>query len=194
MVEMLVIISLLAIIITFVIGDANKQRIRARDNIRVADIDMIRLAIEEYRLACGEYPKSIILTTNNGCDTKGNGKKLSDFLPRIPAGVARAKPSLIDPALSGNKKIAGTLNYYYTGLSNTSGASSRCYDYRIAAELELASSNGENRSPFLDRDHDELKNTAPYTSPCRGTTNDFGSTNAAQDDDKGLYDFRSTNF
>lgn len=181
-IEVMVVVTIITILLSIVIVSVKEQKIRARDRVRVADINTIRLAVEEYKLYCGEYPNKIELDTKNGhCPS---GVDLSYFLPNIPVAPIHSDPILTG---SGGKyhdsEIEGS-GYLYAGLSTPDTISSlrKCYDYHIAAELEKSPS-------FLSKDQDNRKNSDPYSTLCSGSHTDFG---ASGDDSKGLYDFGSS--
>ncbi len=178
-VELIVMISVIVILSVFIVSNVKTQRMKARDQARVSDINTIRIALEDYRLACGEYPSRIEPDTNNGCPY---GQKLSDFLPTIPVDEPHSN-------LYGDSWIEeGKNNYLYAGLSNTPNG--KCYDYHVAAVLEMNEANGR-KSRFLREDHDvDSTSRTKYKYRCRGSNNLFGE-DAEQDDYYGLYDFRS---
>ncbi len=184
--EVIVVVGLIMLLLVFIVRNAQKNRAEARDNVRISDIQIMRLAIEEYKLSCGEYPSKISLTTNNSCY---NGQTLSDFLPRIPVNPIYPDGSLIVAAgLDSNSEIVGSNGYLYAGKSTTTNGP--CYDYHIGVELEISPDNGETNS-YLDKDHDALKSSGTYKNNCSGAASDFGSTDTSSDDNMGLYDLRS---
>ena len=185
LIELIVVTALIAILATLIIVNVGKYRIKARDRARVADIDHIRIALEQYKLACGEYPEKLDSRTDNGC---AYGQRFSDFLPHIPIAPHYGEDSRY-VGDSGDdfydSQIDGGNTYLYAGLSNTPGG--KCYDYHIGAILE---SGSQNR--FLKLDHDAQTGKEPYKFTCRHSHRDFGSSDSNRVDDAyGLYDFRS---
>ncbi len=176
LVEMMVVIALGMILLVMALMSANKQRSSARNKVRVADIDTIRLAIEEYKLHCGEYPAKITLSTNNGCK---HGEKMGDFLSNIPVN-----PREIENPYVSTSGIDGSGGYLYAALSASTGG--KCYDYHIGTFLETDSKN----LSYLQEDHDAKKGTGKYKYKCHGSKSDF-SNYGETEDEKGLYDLRS---
>ncbi|MFT7016586.1 MAG: prepilin-type N-terminal cleavage/methylation domain-containing protein, partial [Candidatus Paceibacteria bacterium] len=66
LIEMLVVIGIALTLLVIMLVNLNDSRKKARDNVRVADISTIRLALEEYRVACGVFPTRLDITANNG--------------------------------------------------------------------------------------------------------------------------------
>lgn len=190
--EVMVVVGLIAVLLTMVLINLNRNRIQTRDNIRVADIQMIRLALEEYRANCGVFPATLELDTNNtrtslqqnspgGCDFE-----LGDFIAEIPIPPAYANSSAVNPQMNGS--------YLYVGLSSRSSGQRPCFDYHIAVQLENGKennyNNGENADNFAN-DHDfRATNNETYRFVCTGSGSLIEN---ADDDDYGLYDFRSSN-
>jgi prepilin-type N-terminal cleavage/methylation domain-containing protein len=184
-VEIMVVVAIGLILLTLSFVSASRARIKTRDKVRVADINTIRLAIEEYKLHCGEYPARIEEGIHNGCH---NGEHLSDYLPYIPVAPTHGNTKL-SSTYSGSV-IEGS-GYFYSGLSTSS--KNRCYDYHIAAELEMSEEGHNSKSKYLSEDHDAGKNSGKYRYPCIGSKQDFSDDpgDNGKDDAYGLYDFRS---
>lgn len=179
LVEMMVVISLMAVLLVMMVSNAQKQKIKARNNVRIADIQTIRLALEDYKLACGEYPAWVGEDANNGCR---NGESFSDFLAHIPVN-----PNHPDPQWSSyitSSGIDDSNGYLYAGLSTSDGG--KCYDYHIGVEIEMTNQDMK----ILDTDHDAKKGTGKFDSRCSGADVDFGQS-GEQEDERGMYDFRS---
>jgi len=70
------VVALISILLSIVIVNIQKNREKSRDMARVADLQNIRLALEEYKTACFEYPNKIYT---------GNGTPASNG--RCPAGI-----------------------------------------------------------------------------------------------------------
>lgn len=182
LVEIIVVLGLVAILLIISLSGANEARIRARDTVRVSDIEKIRLALEEYRAVCGVYPATLAPTTNNArvgtCSVY-----FGDLMPQVPTVPAYSVDGI--HAQQGDQ-------YLYVGLSNQTNGP--CYDYHIGVQLEYGANNnysdGENGTLFAD-DHDYNPQALgmQYGSRCHGT-NTYWIPNA-HDDSYGFYDFRS---
>ncbi len=189
LVELMVIVGLIAVLLAVILVNLNKSRMRSRDNIRVAHIQTIRLALEEYRSACGVFPETLEITANNG--RRGTClANLGDFIGQIPSAPERPNASLLSTSVvPAGSRFDG---YFYAGLSSV--PTGPCYEYHLGVELEMAENNNQNPSSYLDEDHDFEDREGEFDHSCGSTpTSDFGTTNAATDDLNGLYDFRSVN-
>ena len=187
LVEMLVVIGIFAVLLVLVLVNLNKNRLKARDNIRVSDINVIRLALEEYRATCGVFPATLEIGANNG-RTGTCSASLGDFIFEIPTTPTRSDDSL----LVGTDTIHPSSiynGYFYAGLS--SSLNGPCYEYHVGAELEFALNNDQDASSYLSEDHDAIRYAEPYRYQCAGSNRDFGRINLPHSDDNGLYDFRS---
>lgn len=178
--EIIIVVAIIGIIMSLVLVSFGKQQKKGRDNVRVADIQNLRLALDSYRLNCGEFPARLDLAANNGCES---GVTFGDFILEIPVSPSYADGHNLFPTHG--------QDYFYAGLSTTTNG--RCYEYHIATQLEYgADSNfadGE-QSALLSADHDfEKYGGSTYTKKCQSAQEDFVN---ADDDSYGLYDFRST--
>lgn len=164
--ELLVVVGLGALLIGLVIVNITKSKEQTRDKLRVADMQNLRLALEEYKAVCGQYPQDIygpLTKKSNGCPS---GVSFDDFIPEIPT----------DPDTGDD--------YRYIGLESIpgfAGGANRCLDYHIGADLETEAGS------FFSEDHDADKDN----QKCSGATGtDFDGSDDASD---GIYDFRSVN-
>jgi type II secretory pathway pseudopilin PulG len=189
-VELMVVVGMIAIIIMLVAMNFQKTRAGARDRIRVADMQKIRLALQEYRVKCGEFPARLELTqTSPNCPT---GFTLGDVLAEMPTNPNYSET----PAYYGSytNSANNTYNgYFYSGLSTTYGGS--CYEYHVGVVLESAITGdpygGSGNARFLKEDHDcpviNLSQNFDYV--CGGSMNDFPGSEL--DATYQMYDFRS---
>jgi len=188
-IEMMVVIGLIAVLLAFILSSLNENKSRTRDNIRIADIQNIRLALESYRNSCGVFPSELSLTANNGRNGNcSNGVTFGDFLSEIPTAPTRTGSSLLNTSVVPTSAIS-TSGYFYAGLSTS--LNGPCYDYHLGVELELAENNAQDPSGELDADHDFESGEGIFDAQC-SSAQDFGSSNPVTDDQNGLYDFRST--
>lgn len=187
-VELMVVVTIIAILLVLVLTSISQNKMKSRDNVRISHLNTVRLALEEYRNACGEFPASLQPTANNGKNGSNCSYQFSDFLRVLPELPTREGSSLLigTPAVP----ISSTYNgYFYSGLSTS--VNGPCYNYHIGVELEFSEENGENQSHYLFEDHDYIKNENPYTVQCKNSAIDFGGNDADNGDTRGLYDFRS---
>lgn len=188
LVEIMVVVTIIAILLVIVLTSIAQNKMKSRDNVRISHINTVRIALEEYRNACGVFPSSLEPTTNNGKNDMNCDYQFSDFLPVLPTIPAREGESLL--VNSSVVPISSVYNgYFYSGLSTRTNGP--CYDYHIGVELEFSEENNEDVSRYLNEDHDYLKNEDPYTVHCGGSAVDFGGT-SDNGDSRGLYDFRSS--
>ncbi len=169
LVEMMVVIGLMAILLVLIVGNFSDQKKRSRDNLRISGMQNIRLALEEYKLTCGEYPKRLDPGVNNGRNngTCPNGITFEHFLPHPPKNPKYAESPVYN-------------DFYYRALSSASGGP--CYEYYLAVALE----NKESKE--LKKDHDWQKKGS-YTKTCRGAESGI----EIHDDEEGWYDVMSQN-
>lgn len=67
LVELLVVISIIAVLSGVILPNIAKMRARGRDGVRIADISQMRLALEHYFTITGKYP--IEITSSDLADT-----------------------------------------------------------------------------------------------------------------------------
>jgi type II secretory pathway pseudopilin PulG len=190
LIELIVIISLIAIMLILSLSSLSKSRVKVRDNIRVADIQTIRLALEEYRAQCGVFPKELSLSANNNRVGDFCIITFGDIIGQIPTAPARPNASQLSSTVVSSSSIVN--GYFYVGLTSGTDGVGPCYDYHLGVELEFAENNGRDSSGYLNEDHDFVEREGLYDRRC-GSSPDFGSNNATTDDLNGLYDFRSAN-
>lgn len=124
LIEILITLGIFLVILSIVIASISSARLGSRDGKRIADINQIRLALEQYYDACGQYPQSPLTTgSSSGCSGSTN---LGNFISQIPK----------DPLGS---------DYYYYPI----GTSGVCYTYHISATLE----NSSHRELQSDSDY-----------------------------------------
>lgn len=195
LIELMVVVGLIAIMMTLILVNVRKNKVKTRDNIRIADIQSIRLALEEYRAACGVFPATLELDANN---TRNNSVdcnfELGDFIPEIPTAPRRENISqVIDNGLASSANVFGGDStyggYFYAALSTRPNGP--CFEYHLAAELEFAGDNGRDPSNYLMEDHDFVPDDGNFDDACGGSPQDFGGDATSEDDEVGLYDFRS---
>lgn len=102
LVELLVVLSIIAVLLGVLLVSFQGTRVTARDGRRKTDLELIRGALEMYRGDCGLYPSSLTfgdsLVGPTGTPCSGN-----NYIARIPKDP-------LDPSY--NYYYAGSLNVY----------------------------------------------------------------------------------
>ncbi len=80
LVELIVVISIIAILTAIITSNFAQSRARSRDAKRISDIGSIQLALDLYFDKCNEYPKNL----TNLSATCARGGKLSDYISQLP--------------------------------------------------------------------------------------------------------------
>jgi prepilin-type N-terminal cleavage/methylation domain-containing protein len=161
--EFLVVMFIMGILIALVLAGFTRARERARDETRIAGVQNIALALQEYRAICGNYPATLNLDDDQYCGRSATqtlqlGEILS-FLPDLPDD---------------------TENYLYAGIAPASGSSIKCTAYHLGIVLE-----NENNG-FLQEDDDAA--SVLSTELCDNSDSDFDGDN---DGTTRIYDFRN---
>ena len=117
LIEILIVVALIGIISTIGLWWLADSRSYGRDSARVADVQMLTLALEQYYGTCRQYPEALTLASANGCPT---GITLADYLPTLPLDPAGAS---YDYATSGSGSghdayvVRATLERHHPGLA-----------------------------------------------------------------------------
>lgn len=82
-VEMIIAIVVIAILATIVITSYNVVLQRSRDSERKSDVTKIRIALDKYYAANGQYPNACG-TDNTACTVPSLNTPLEPYLPIIP--------------------------------------------------------------------------------------------------------------
>lgn len=80
LIELIVVISIIAILTAIITSNFAQSRAKSRDAKRISDIGSIQLALDLYFDKCNEYPK----TLTNLNTTCSRGGKLSDYISQLP--------------------------------------------------------------------------------------------------------------
>lgn len=187
-VELMIVVAMIAIVIMLVAMNYQKTRGGARDRIRVAHVQELRLALQEYQAKCGEYPPT--LNPEESSSDCPPGFTLADVLPMLPENPNYTEEPLYYQEVLG---VENSYNgYYYSGLST--GINGKCYEYHLGVVLESGLSDDVEEGRFLQEDHDcpvVTVLTEPYDHLCGGSGPDFGE--GESDTTYQMYDFRSAN-
>lgn len=146
--EVLVVITIAFLLMGIVMYSISSARQQSRDGKRISDINLIRLALEQYYDACGTYPYTLAAGVNSGCATPTT---FGSFMSQIPT----------DPN--------GSAYYYYAA-----GTASDCYNYHIGATLE----NSNHPELDNDADVTSQGSIAPGTKCTWGGTGSDWATGA----------------
>ena len=186
-IELVVVVGIIAILLVLIFVNFGRTKASTRDRVRVAHLQNIRLAIEEYKAQCGEYPATLDLDEDNG--TCPDGFTLQDVIFEIPTNPTYAGTPSFYEGLTAGDMYNG---YLYSGLSTRSNGP--CYEYHVGFPLEGGKTDDDTYeiTEFLTDDHDCDKAGAlapTYTNICSGSHQDFDGSDDEQD---GVYDLRST--
>jgi prepilin-type N-terminal cleavage/methylation domain-containing protein len=119
LVELLVVISIVALLSSVVVASTNNARQKSRDARRISDIKQIRIALELYYDVNGQYPAAI-------GGPSGSVLVSGGYLPAIPTD-----PSVTPACTTGTQ--AGC--YRYAGLGDVPD-DPICRSYHLMATLE----------------------------------------------------------
>ena len=111
LVELLIVISIIAILTGIIITGLTASKSKSRDAQRISDLNQIQLALEQYFDRCGQYPTDIY--ANQNCSA---GVSFINFITNVPA----------DPSTHVNYE-------YYTNASVNTGIAT---DYMLRTVLE----------------------------------------------------------
>lgn len=139
LVELLVVISIIAVLSSVVYANFNSARQSARDNIRKADLKDIQLALELYKAQNGRYP-----TGCNG-DNAWSGNLGSSWQCTVTnVGTNNFIPGLVPaymPSLPMEKFVANAVAYIYR--VNTGGTGYKVIAHNAAEKNFIASYSDE---------------------------------------------------
>ena len=91
LIELLVVISIIGLLSSVVVASLKSARLKAKDAVRLSDINQIILALELYRDTYGQYPEEAHSGCYDGwettCDSAGNFidvLRTSGFMSKVP--------------------------------------------------------------------------------------------------------------
>ncbi len=157
--ELLIVMGIIAILLAVMLASLSVSRERARDNIRIAGVNNLVLALEQYRAICRNYPAKVNnLEASQFCSTRDEGLALGLLLPETPALPLEEE-------------------YFYSAFANSS-STEKCTNYHIGVVLE------RKNDDMLNTDSDREKSNINL---CRDSGDDFEDADIEREDDL-LYD------
>lgn len=131
LVEMLVVITIVAIVASIVLVSVNSAREKSRDVRRKADLKQIRLALEAYRSVNGRYPQAGSCAYGINCYVYSSAG--SSWIPALTSGNYMPKVP-VDPINNANGPWAvGNYTYAYGNVTSDGQA------FDLTAQLENTS-------------------------------------------------------
>lgn len=94
-VELIVSISIIAILSGLMLTNTSGSRAKARDAQRVSDLSQLQLALQLYYDRCNQYPASLATSASTGCPS---GATLGTFISTIPTPPAGTSQTSYDYA------------------------------------------------------------------------------------------------
>ncbi len=85
LIELLVVIAIIGILASVVLASLNEARENARDAVRKADLDQIRIAMNLYYNNHGNF-----IEGGSGCGWRGNGQGWFNFVDGIPSSYPKS--------------------------------------------------------------------------------------------------------
>jgi prepilin-type N-terminal cleavage/methylation domain-containing protein len=154
-IELLVVISIIALLSSALLSNVNNVRKKARDTKRITDLKAIKTAFEWYQTTDpdGNYPNS------GGSFFSTNGGGLNNSFAPLTTIVGPILPSFPNDPLN----ITGQFGYYYAvGYKSCgSGGPPFCptgnfYSYVLSTRLETPNHPQINSGPFIFQDNNNL--------------------------------------
>lgn len=132
--ELLVVIGMVGLLVALALAGLNKARAKSRDDSRISNVRLVRIALEEYHTACRSYPAEIDPMTAVPCDF--SGASFAEFLPVLPTNP-------------------GGTPFQYFAYSDPSGNDS-CIGYHIGIQLETPNHQALETDDDFDSDSSGL--------------------------------------
>lgn len=167
--EFLVVITMIGIIIAIAFASLSLSRSRSRDDQRVAKVQQVSVALEEFYKECKEYP--LTLTASYPCGQ--TGKTLGSFIGDIDNTVFNQSTS----------------EYHYIPLSfsgQTIGAG--CTGYHLGVQLENQNNSFASRDSEVDST--SQSQSVVFCTSSALTTQTLLTLNGFNGTAPGMYDIR----
>lgn len=160
--EFLIVITIVGILIAIVLVSLSASRERARDDERIARLQNVSVALEQFYTDCREYPEDLVVgyqCPNNTNLTLGN---------------------YISDLVSNNWNASGS-DYKYQPLTYVGGDT--CTGYHLSVQLE----NTGNAFALRDAQFDSVSNVPSTSYESCGSSGTVGVRNGL---DAGVYDIK----
>ena len=130
--ELLVVLFIMTILLSIALVSFTRGNRNTQNKTRIADFQLVQLALEEYRAQCKVYPDELKLDTSNNYPGSLNSECLLKFGEILPPTIAA-------------KVDAG--DFEYKSLRGNSSPDGACSAYHLSVELL-------DPSKFLEGDSD----------------------------------------
>ena len=130
MLELLVVLFIMTILLSIVLISFSRGNRNTQNKVSVSQVQLVQLALEEYRAQCRVYPSSLDLDTNNNYPGSFNNQCLVEF------------GQIVSPEIMDELE-----NFEYTALESSSSIPDACSAYHLSIQINQP-------SRFLDEDAD----------------------------------------
>lgn len=164
--ELLIVIAIMLILMGLALVSLNLARERSRDNVRVAAVNEVILALEQFRSVCRNYPAQITdLDEPQYCDNSSeNELALSHFISSLP-------------------RLPGEDVLLYRSYASSPVENDRCTAFHIGIGLE------NSKHPALIEDDDKVASDFNELFDCKDSNDD--SIDGVDTEDSAVYDIAS---
>jgi len=137
LIELLVVISIISFLSSVVLSSLSSARMKARDTQRISDIRQMRIALELYKSANGDYPNSSsgmfgLYYISNDATWSTFQTALSPYMSRLP----------VDP------KNTGTFPWVTNGYVYVYGYRPGSYSYSLTKKYDLVAQFENSSHPL----------------------------------------------
>lgn len=110
-IEVIVAITIVAILTAIIMPNLSSSRAKARDGTRISDVSQLQGAMALYYDRCGEYPSSLAVSANNGCPSGVTLQTYISQIPTAPGGVSYGYATQTSGTVVVNYVLHTTLEY-----------------------------------------------------------------------------------
>jgi len=161
--ELLVVIAMITILLVIMFASFGKAKTKASDDVKINNLNIVILALEQYHTQCKVYPMTLDLTANNVYPTSG--------------GVIAMSCSQFSEYLRSNIDLS---MFQYASLRNANIPTGYCSAYHISMQLD----NHELNNGKLAEDSDWAGSSS--LTKCGNS----GPSVVPNDDTQGYYDIK----